>query len=39
MNAFAFFVMAIFLGSATAEDKVVEEPATVEETVTITVTE
>ena len=33
MNAFAFFVMAIFLGSATAEDKVAEEP------VTITVTE
>ena len=33
MNAFAFFVMAIFLGSAIAEDKVVEEP------VTITVTE
>ena len=33
MNAFAIFVMAIFLGSATAEDKVVEEP------VTITVTE
>ena len=39
MNAFAFFVMAIFLGSATAEDKVVEEAATVEESVTITVTE
>jgi len=39
MNAFAIFVMAIFLGSATAEDKVVEEPATAEEPVTITVTE
>jgi hypothetical protein len=39
MNAFAFFVMAIFLESATTEDKVVEEPATVEESVTITVTE
>jgi len=39
MNAFAFFVMSIFFGSATAENKVVEEPATVEESVTITVTE
>ena len=39
MNTFVIFVMSIFLGSATAEDKVVEEVATVEETVTITVTE